>query len=203
MNSCDSNPFCRRLTEETKSKLCKHCLKCTYAKGTLLAAEYRKPLLILEGFVLIENKSKPAAILAPGYIATSIQFTPERFLESVINDDYVKEQYEEAKQYFLTDTTCAFFSNRVFDELKSEISFLSTLYDFEISQLNNQAIFTQQIYSRSIDETVAYALRLAKHCNLEPLSHQMIARITGKSRPAVSQAIQRLIISNPELFNSL
>lgn len=196
---CESNPFCSRLTDEVRETLCRHCVKCTYAKDTSIPAQYTKPFLVLEGVTLVENRSRPVDLLGPGTINTSIQFTPERYKDIVVPGPYGNEQHENARHTFLTDSVYAVFSNRVFRELMEDASFLTVLYDFDVSQLNQTMIYMRYLYQVPLDDTVRYVLEYAKHLGLSGLTHAKIARIAGKSRPAVTQALGRLCLSEPEL----
>lgn len=201
--ACESNPFCCRLADEVREALCRHCVKCTYAKDTSIPAQYTKPFLVLEGVTLVENQSRPIGLFGPGTINTSIHFTPERYKEIVVPGPYEEEQHENARHIFLADSVYAVFSNRIFRELMEEASFLSVLYDFDISQLNQTMIYMRYLYQVPLDETVRYVLKYAEHLGLTGLTHAKIARLAGKSRPAVTQALGRLCLSDPELPNVL
>ena len=200
MATCEQNPFCRRLPEETRMKLCKHCIKSTFAEGTMIAVKADKPFLVLEGTVLVENDEKPVAVLIPGSFFTTPQFAPERYAEIIVSEESATEQHSRSRFYFAYPTTFAFFSNRIVRELMDDNHFLRLLYDFDVSQINQQLIYQRYLYQKSAEESVRYVLKLARVYGMTGLTHEKIARFSGRRRPTVTQILHRLAISEPELL---
>ena len=203
MKPCEANPFCSRLSQETRELLCARCLKSTFAEGTTLVGFSERPFVILEGVVLVETDGKPTSLLVPGTVATTPKFTPERYQDLIASEESAEEQYLESRSHFLTPATFAYFSNRAVMELMDDNAFLRLLYEFDISQLNQASIFQRYLYQKPAEESIRYVLRIAKKYGLSGLTHEKIARISGRRRPTVTQVLHRIAIGEPELLDVL
>lgn len=197
---CASNPFCSKLPDDLRVRLCEHCVKTTHAKGSVIRADENRVWIILDGILLGLNSDKPTSMHFPGRMNmnTSFMGPDPAFSEFMAQDIEVKMR--KLKYLCLRPIELATFSNRTVHDLMDDPRFLRVLWDNLLGMTTETTSYMESIYCGSAADAVRYVLALAKSHEVGDLTHEEIARLSGKNRVTVTKIMHELALSSPELL---
>lgn len=200
MVACQENAFCASLSNDVRSRLCKHCIKTSFAAGTAEGIDENHPALLLSGILCAEVDDKPISVVVPNDFILTPRFRPEGASLPAIDDEAYQTYLSDTSYVCLTDTKMAMFSTRIVKELFETVSFMQALFASTINQLMQMSYFLHELYHGSAYDAVRYALKIARAYDVPKLTHAQIAHMTGRNRTTVTQVMHQIALSEPDLL---
>lgn len=200
MSDCSENLFCGRLPRDLCDRLCKHCIKTTYAEGTALRIDMNHPWLLLEGMVYATIRNKPMTIITPGDFILTPRFRPETPGILALSDSEVNDYYSNTRYVCLTPTLIATYSTKIIFALLEDVRFARAVLDSINNEQAQMAYYQSSLYHGSAYEAVRYILKLARAYHIEGLTHAQLALLSGRNRTTVTQKYHEIALAEPELI---
>jgi hypothetical protein len=199
---CASNKFCSSLPDDLRCRLCKHCIKTSFAPGTELEIDVNHPWIVLEGLLYSVLGGKPFGLCVPGDFMLTPRFQPAQ--PDLILDEKDVSGIETGAHYIcLTKLLVATFSYRSIAELMEDSRFCREVLDSVNMSSTRNTFYLRQIYAEGAYESVRFALKIAQSCHIRGLTHAQIAKLVGRNRSTVTSVISQIAIAEPELVQGI
>ncbi len=203
-DSCSSNHFCASLPSSLRAKLCKLCIKCTFAQKTAITDSLDKVFLPLEGICCFEGGDSIFVVLERGDFIPFPSLNPEsdrHLYTNMFDPDIYARHLRSVRVVALTNATCAVFDYESVMELMDDPEF-GRAYSANLYQIVQKvAAFNTLVYQSDAYSAVRFAMQFAKAQHAKNLTHAQIAYLTGLGRSTVTQAMHELTVAEPELFS--
>lgn len=200
MESCQDNPFCCKLHPDVRQRLCKHCIKTSFAARSKMHIDFEHPFLVLEGVICATTRGKVGVILSPGDLLLPPSFRPAAPLSQPLSEREMEKEIISYGYYFPTPVTVATFSQRVIRQLMDDARFVRQLLDSVLHIQTEETVCQTHLYHGSALDAVKYILRVARAYDLGKLTHDQIAFLSGRSRVTVTKTMHEIALSEPELL---
>ncbi len=201
MNHCSENEFCRNLSPEMRSELCKCCVKTTMAANSSADMNFNEDYLVLDGLCCLESEQRIVYVFRPG----NFVITPNSDTSSPIHL-YSFEHCNDPSEAFITsrftvvkDLTLAVFEKERIQQLFSYPEFASAMYTALFKILEQETYYCIGVYRSDAYHAVKYILQFARANNLGSLTHAQIAYLADLGRSTVTRALHEIALSEPEL----
>jgi hypothetical protein len=129
MSDCHTNSFCARLSVNLRDRLCRHCVKTTYAKGSATHIDPHHPWLLLDGMVQVIFRDRPMTVVTPGDMILTPQFCPGTPSALALSEVEKEAVYFDFKYVNFTPTLVATFSARIIYELFEDAVGAKAIFD--------------------------------------------------------------------------
>jgi CRP-like cAMP-binding protein len=201
MLKCQGNRFCDSLPVGLRAKLCKHCIKTSFAAGFAFPIDFNHPWLLIEGFVCVRLNDRPSTFITPGDVVLTPRFRPSMPNILALSDDDMMEYYRSTNFECLSLVLAATFSTKIFLELFDDPTFVKAVLDCTLISQAQQSLYQARLYHGSAYDAVRYILKLARAYGVGTLTHAQIARLSGRNRTTVTKALHEVALAEPELIS--
>lgn len=196
----EDNSFCKKLSAQTLSGLCRHCTHKKFAQGQQLSETYfsRKMILVLDG-MLTKMELDPTtqkmttsgigscgSLFSLGDLLPASALIPEDNRTSICVTECTVASFDIQYAHQLFDTNIEFVRN----------CFENT-FQFCVRE---KAIMMRDIGRGDVYSAVRYVVKFCRDHRIAPLTHEQIAMVCSRSRPTVTSILHQLIKKEPELF---
>lgn len=205
-DNCFENAFCVSLSDELRARLCKRCVKATYAANSSIKINPASMLLPLKGICCTEVSGRVLVIYMPGYLAATptADSNSWRQLDTVSYGRVHAENMLQISRFIaVTDAEYALFSDDNLNDLLSIPEFSQALRTNWIKGIQSLLFYNMKVYRTNAYSAVKHIMELSRSYDIGRLTHMQIAYLTDLGRSTVTQAMNELIQAEPELFEGL
>lgn len=194
------NWLCSRLPQSTRETLCAHCSVRKYAQGQHLSEGYFAHMfvLVLDGLMAkMEIDSETRRLTASG-IGTSGRICSIGDLFAIPD----KFTSVERTTICITDCTFAVWDMATVRALfDADIRFAQLIFENTyVFCLKEKTLMMRDIGSGNVYSAVRYVIKRCHDEGIPQLTHEQLALLCSRSRPAVTNALHELIRREPEIF---
>jgi hypothetical protein len=200
MDDCRENHFCKSLSHDLRERLCKHCIKTTYAKNSVLKVDMNHPWLLLEGIVCATVSKRPMTIITPGDMLLTPRFRPAMPGILAMDDNDFELYYSNTRYECVTPILAATYSTKIMYDLLEDARFARMVLDSTLNIQMQVLAYQSFLYHNSAYEAVRYILKLARAYHIQGLTHAQIAHLSGRNRTTVTKVIHELALGEPDLI---
>lgn len=200
MKACENNPFCSRLPDGVRARLCASCVKVPYAAGAIDRHPYQQAMLVVEGLVVTRNGGKSSAAFVPGTFSLTPKLGPTPLDPAGLSKGELELLDSDYEWRCYGPTSIAYFPDGLIEELLDTQPFCRMALNSHLQIQFVSSTMEMKLHHGSAYDAVRYVLRLLKANGVIGLTHEQIAEISGRSRVTVTRAIHEIALAEPELI---
>lgn len=200
MTHCAQNAFCCSLDEETRQRLCEHCMVASFGQGSQYKGNFKSPQLLLEGAICVMQNNRPNAIIVPGDFLLVPEFSPSGPYPYAVSETEEQDAYHHQTWHFIVPSKMAFFPSDLVRKLMDATDFDKALINSLLRVQTQLSYYNKALYHSNAYDAVRYGLKLASVYHLGSLTHEEFALITGRNRTTVTKILHEIAQKEPGLL---
>lgn len=171
-----------------------------YPEGTILRSNFKDPLIICSGIILVKAFGRPNTVYTPSDMALNPSFGSKEKKVRAMSDADIARYLANQTQQCITDVHVIVFPNDCVLEMLENASFVRWLMENQSMLMFQMTCYQTFLYHDNAYQAVRYVLKLAEAYGLHNLTHMQIALLSGRNRVTVTKILHKIALAEPELF---
>lgn len=194
------NLFGPSVDEDILIKLSEVGQEIVSPEGTILRNNFKDPLIVCSGTILVKAFGRPNTVYTPGDMALNPSFSSKEKKVRAMSDADIARYFANQTQQCITDVHVIVFPNDCVLGMLDNVSFVRWLMENQSMLMFQMTCYQTFLYHDDAYQAVRYVLKLAKAYGLHSLTHMQIALLSGRNRVTMTKILHEIALAEPELF---